>query len=147
MCTSFQLQEFRTYWDFSETHCKYRNQLHLDQPKIQLIMANMKRHNEWSRKTSQMVTIPVFTMLRLLNFSGLAIHPHCLLFWLMSVLCKCQPFQGWMSSKLCCCLLFTKVKLNCLNYTQYEHKSTMWTMKVNGQITEVKQARPWSILR
>ena len=37
--------------------------------------------------------------------------------------------------------------LNWLTFAQYKHDPNVMAMRVNGQITEVNQSRPWLILR
>ena len=72
-------------------------------------------------------------------------HPsQCQLhFWIMLVLCKCQPFQGWMSSKF-----FSQRdnKIPNLNASIMHNTSMMRAVRANGQITKVKQPIPWLIL-
>ena len=63
-------------------------------------------------------------VLRMLNFCNLPIHSHCLHFWIMLALCKCQPFQGWVNTSI---------------RVQYKYESAMKAVRVNGKITEVKQ--------
>ena len=55
----------------------------------------------------------------------------------------CHFKDGWAVNFV---VFFTK-KLKFLNNAQYKHETTMRAVRVNGQITEVKQPRPWLILR
>ena len=92
----------------------------------------------------QMVTHPnLFPGLGFLNFSNLPIHSHFLNFWLMLVLCTIEVFNIGILLSLCeKKLKFTAhPSLKWLTFAQHKYEPKVKSVRVNGQITEVKETK------